>query len=84
LDLYSDFSLSAHCEAAAEFAIDAQARGKTADPGINDGGSEEQEVIGEGQPRQPWPAPRQCERNERQRQQEVEEFGENEAQRVGF
>jgi len=84
LNLDPDFCLRAHGEASAEFTIDAQAGRKPADAVVDEGECEKRDVVKQRDPRQPRTAPGERERNQRKRQEEVEEFGENEAQRVGF
>lgn len=79
-----DFCLGAHCEPAAELSMDTQVFRKFTEARVNDGGSDQQDVVSQREPRQPRTSAGQRERNERERQQEVEEFGENEAQRSGF
>jgi len=84
LNVHAHFRFGAHCEAAAKLAMDSEIIGKLTETRLDDGHADEQNVVSECEPRQPRTPPGQRERNERQRQQKVEEFGENEAQRAGF
>ena len=76
----ADLRLRSHREAAAELARDHQTVGELAESRLSNRSAEKQEVVPERNPTQPRLLPRQRQRNERERGENVEELCENEAQ----
>lgn len=74
MNVNPDFGIGAHGKAAAKLTPDRYVAGQFAEPRFCDCCDEEQNVVAECDPAQPRAFPGQCERDERQGDENVEKF----------